>query len=99
MRPGVPAVTPRVLGQGRSRPPGQEVPAVSASADVATTLLQAGVLLAAVLLGRLVAARHLQTETIPSVLRGRVERSSRLCPWLLLLALSVALLGATLRYS
>lgn len=46
-------------------------------------LLQAGALLGAVMVGQMVALRHLPTENVPLVLRGRVDLSNRLRPWLL----------------
>jgi len=69
---------------------------MTATSSLAASLLQAGALLAVVLLGQAVALRHLSAETIPTVLRARVELSNRLRPWLLGAAVALALAGLLL---
>ena len=64
--------------------------------DESLVLLKAGVLLGAVLLGQMVAQRHLATESVPLVLRGRVDFSNRLRPWLMGAAGALLLAGVLL---
>ena len=59
-------------------------------------LLQCGLLLTGVLVAQLVAVRHLPVETIPGVIRHRVEICSRLRPWLFATAALMVLLGLVL---
>jgi len=66
------------------------------AAALATSLIQTGLLLAGVLLGQMVAVRHLQTDAVPRVLRGRVATSTRIRPWLLVTAISMAAAGCIL---
>jgi hypothetical protein len=63
---------------------------------VATSLIQAGVLLAVVLFGQVIAVRHLPVETIPSVLQGRVALCTRLRSWLMVTAITMAATGVAL---
>lgn len=64
--------------------------------DESLVLLKAGVLLGAVLLGQMVVQRHLAAESVPLVLRGRVDFSNRLRPWLLGAAGAMLLAGVLL---
>jgi hypothetical protein len=72
---------------------------VSSVTASATPLLQAGTLLMVVLVGQIVALRHLPAENIPGVLRGRVALSTRLRPWLLVVALAMAATGLGLQFA
>lgn len=65
----------------------------------ATPLLQTGSLLMVVILGQVVALRHLPAEAIPDVLRGRVALSTRLRPWLLVVAMAMAATGLVLQFA
>ena len=62
----------------------------------ATSLIHAGTLLAIVLVGQVIAVRHLPVETIPGVLLGRVALCTRLRPWLLVAAIAMAATGVAL---
>ncbi len=62
----------------------------------AASLLQAGALMAVVLLAQVLTVRHLPVETVPGVLRGRVELSNRLRPWLLGAAVAMVVAGVVL---
>jgi len=70
---------------------------MDSTSAMATSLLQAGALMGIVLLSQVVAVRHLPVETIPTVLRGRVELSNRLRPWLLAAALAMAVTGLVIQ--
>lgn len=59
-------------------------------------LLEVGVLLGVVLLGQMVGQRHLLAESVPLVLRGRVDFSNRLRPWLMGAAGALLLAGLLL---
>lgn len=59
-------------------------------------LLEAGALLGAVLVGQIVGRRHLAVDSVPVVLRGRVEFSNRLRPWLMVAAGALLLAGLLL---
>lgn len=59
-------------------------------------LLKAGILLGAVLVGQMVVRRHLAAESVPLVLRGRVDFSNRLRPWLMAAAGVLLLVGVLL---
>lgn len=60
----------------------------------AATLLQAGLVIGAVLVAQAAVVPHLPSHEIPHVLRGRVALSNRLRPWLL--AASAAMVSAGL---
>jgi len=70
------------------------VPTTTPSTDV--VLLQSGVLLVVVLVVQMVALRNLPVETIPGVLRARVERSNRMRPWLMCAAAGMVSSGVLL---
>lgn len=59
-------------------------------------LLEAGILLGVVLLGQMIGQRHLSAESVPLVLRGRVDFSNRLRPWLMAAASGLLLAGLLL---
>jgi hypothetical protein len=64
--------------------------------SIAMPLLQAGILMGIVLWGNVVAVRHLPTEDVPGVLRGRIEMCNRLRPWLIAVACAMAMTGLVL---
>lgn len=53
---------------------------MSDTSAVAGPLLQAGVVMSAVLLAQVVVVRRLSADAIPEALRGRTELSNRLRP-------------------
>ena len=63
---------------------------------VATSLIRAGTLLAIVLLGQLIAVRHLPLDNVPGVLRGRVTRCTQARPWLFATAIAITATGLAL---
>lgn len=69
---------------------------MEAHPDLAMALLRAGLLMGIVVIGQTVVVRHLPVESIPGVLRGRVELFSRLRPWLVVAAAGMAALGLVL---
>jgi hypothetical protein len=69
---------------------------MASTSELATSLVQTGLLLASLVLLRTVLVRHLSADTIPPVLRARVAASTRVCPWLLGLALAMTAAGLVL---
>ena len=65
--------------------------------SIAMPLLQAGILMGIVLWGNVVAVRHLPTEDVPGVLRGRIELCNRLRPWLIVAACAMTMTGLVLQ--
>jgi len=51
--------------------------------DLAAVLLQSGLVVGAVLVVQLFSVRHLPSEAVPIVLRGRIDLSNRMRPWLI----------------
>ena len=56
-------------------------------------LIEAGALLGAVLVGQMIGRRHLAADSVPLVLRGRVDFCDRLRPWLMAAAAALLLAG------
>ena len=52
------------------------------TSSVAIPLLQLGLLMGIVLVGNAIAVRHLPTESVPIILKPRVEMCNRMRPWL-----------------
>lgn len=69
------------------------------SSDLAVALLQAGILVLVVCVGQAYAVAHVPVESIPSTLRHRVEVCTRMRPWLLAAALSLAVTGLVLQFT
>lgn len=70
---------------------------MASTPTVAASLLQAGLVMGAVLVAQVVAVRHLPAETIPGVLRSRIVLCSRLRPFLITVAVAMAVLGLVLQ--
>lgn len=69
---------------------------MESTSTFAVPLLQCGLLLLGVLTAQLVAVRHLPAETVPRVIRHRVEVCSRLRPWLFIGAFAMVAAGVSL---
>jgi hypothetical protein len=70
---------------------------MASSPTVATSLLQVGLSLGTVLVAQVLLLRHLPVETIPGVLRSRVELSNRVRPWLIVAAAVMVATGLVLQ--
>lgn len=70
---------------------------MAATPDVATALLQVALVMGVVLVGQVVAVRHLPVETIPGCLQARIALSNRLRPYLLASAAVMAAAGLVLQ--
>jgi hypothetical protein len=69
---------------------------MESTSEIAMTLLKAGILMGLVLWGNVVAVRHLPTDNVPNVLRGRIELCNRTRPWLIVVACTMAVTGLVL---
>ncbi|MEP7092009.1 MAG: hypothetical protein ABI776_18050, partial [Nocardioidaceae bacterium] len=69
----------------------------SSSSDLASSLLQAGLLTGVVLVAQVFVLRNLPIESVPGVLRGRVELCNRLRPWLIAAAAAMTAAGLLLQ--
>ena len=64
--------------------------------DESLVLIEAGALLAVVLVGQVIGRRHLAADSVPLVLRGRVDFSDRVRPWLMAAACALLITGVLL---
>jgi len=69
---------------------------MASTPDVATALLQAALVVGVVVVGQVVAIRHLPVETIPGCLQSRIALSNRLRPFLIAGAAAMAAVGLVL---
>ena len=63
------------------------------TSSVAVPMMQLGILLGVVLVGNVLAARRLPTESVPVCLMGRVRLANRMRPWLGLAAFVITATG------
>ncbi len=71
---------------------------MASTPDAATALLQVALVTGVVLVGQVLAVRHLPLETIPGCLQGRVALCNRLRPYLIAAVAAMATAGLVLQF-